>query len=103
VAAEVLGVFDAAAGDARHDATLAELAAVHVEVVAFVGAQLVRLAATRSAPGPHGRYGFDHRLQHRAVVGVGGGDAYRQRDSACFGEDVDLGSGFAPIDGVRPG
>jgi hypothetical protein len=50
VPAEAFAGFDAAAGDARHDAPAAQPGTQVAVVVAFVGACLVRLAAAGAAP-----------------------------------------------------
>ncbi len=79
--AQAGAVGDAAAGNARRDAALAELTAVDVVVVAAVGEQLARSAAGSSAAAADRRDGVDQRNQLGDVVAVAAGEADGQRDA----------------------
>jgi len=102
VPAEAIVSLDAAAGDPRDDASFAQPSSVNVVVVALVGAKLSRLASAWFAPGLRRRKLGHQWLQHRAVVGVRSGHTHDQWDSICFGQDVDLRSLLAAVDGTGP-
>lgn len=103
VAAEAFAGVDAAAGDAGGDAAFAQPSAVAGGVVALVGAEFAGPAAARSAAGPDRGDAGDQWLQRLPVVGVRGGDADDQGQAVRVGQDMDLRSGFAAVDGVRAG
>src|SRR5574340_545956 len=103
VPTQPLGALDAAAGDARHDAPQAQPATVCGRVVGLVRPELGGCAAAGTAPGAHRGDRADHRLQHRAVVGVRRGHAGDQRNSLGVGHHVNLRAGLAAVDRARPG
>src|SRR3954464_1948551 len=91
-------VRDAAAGDPRRDAALAQLAAVDVVVVAAIGEQLPRAAARPATSPADRRHGVDQRNQLCDVVAIAPGEADRQRDSAGLDHQVVLGARPSAID-----
>jgi hypothetical protein len=82
------------------DAAGAEPGAQMGVVVGFVGVELVGSGAAGSAAGADGRDGPDQGLQALAVVGVGRGHPDGERQAGVVGQHMDLGAGFAPVDGV---
>jgi hypothetical protein len=83
-----------AAGDPGGDAAGAELAAVLVVVIATVGEQLPRSAASAADR----RHGVDQGDQLGDVVTVAAGEGDRQRDAAGVADQVVLGAGAAVVD-----
>ena len=93
----VLGL-DAATGNARDDAPLAQGQAKVPVVVAFVGVQLVRSPARSTAGfGTDGLYGVDGGEHHPRVVDVGGAHEDRERYALGVDHKMALPALFASV------
>lgn len=103
VAAEPLRGLDPFAGYAVADAPLAEPSAQVVIVVALVGVQLCRAAATGSAGRTNRRDATHERLKALAVVHVGSRDAQRQWESVPVRDQVNFRSQLAAVGRIRSG
>jgi hypothetical protein len=96
------GVRDAAAGDARDDAALAQEPAVLVEVIAAGGEQLVGLAPRPPAPAADRGDRVEQREQLGDVVAVPAGQRDRERDAVGADDQVVPGAGMTAVDRGRP-
>src|SRR4051812_4539836 len=103
VPAQLLAALHSAAGNPRSDPPRAQPGPQMLIVIALVRVQLARPAPPAPTPGADRRNGLHLRDEHGAVMGVGGADRHRQRQSAAVGEHVQLGAGLAAIDRVRAG
>jgi hypothetical protein len=101
LAAQPGAVGDAAAGDPRSDAALAELSAVDVVVIAAVGEQLPRPPARPSASTPDRWDGINQRDELGDVVAVAAGECHGQWYAAGVAEQVVLGARPAAVDRGR--
>jgi len=94
---------DAAPGNTRPDAQLAQVGAATGKVIALVGMQLVRPASGPTATAAHHRQGIDQLLEHHRVMPVGARDAENQRDALAVRDDVALAAELAPVRRVGAG
>lgn len=99
MAAQSLAGFDAFAGDAHPDALAAQPSPQLRMVVGLVGMELAGLAIPAPDRALSQLEGEHHRLQLAAVVNVGCGQADDQGQSGRIRQDVQLGTGFAPVHG----
>ena len=106
VAAQPSRGLDATAGDPGRDPTPPQRLPAAREVVGLVQ---VKLAGALARPAGSATRALDrwdrihHGLQQHGVVGVGRGQAHRQRDAAAVDQQVVLGPGLAAICRVRAG
>lgn len=104
VSAEPRGKLDAFAGEAVADATLAKPFPQVVVFVAIVCVKLGRVPTARSAAGTDRRHPAHKRLQAKAVVRVGAGDAQRQEQSVAVGDqNLRIRLQHQPTGSVDPG
>lgn len=103
VPAESVGRVDAPACDPGGDTSLGQPAAQVGAVVGLVRVQPHRPAMAWPAAGTDRGDPADQRDQRLAVVGVGRADPGDQRQPGAVGQQVDLRSGFTPVDRVWPG
>jgi hypothetical protein len=101
VAAEARSVVCFPAGDLGLDASLAELAAANVEVVAAVGADAIGSAAWPADLAPDGRDAVDERDQLGAVMAVPAGERPGERDPCRVDEEMVLGAVSGSINRAR--
>ncbi len=94
---------DAAPGNTRRDAQLAQVGAATRKVIALVGMQLVRPASGPTATAAHRRQGIDQLLEHHRVMPIGWRDAEDQRDAMAVRDDVALAAELAPVRRVGAG
>ncbi len=94
------------AGKTGRDAAKSQSPAQRRGIVGLVRVQLGRALPwppRLPAPTDDRRDGVDQRHQLGRIVGVGGREADGQGDAVPVDDQVVLGTGFAPIDRVRPG
>ena len=91
-------VGDAAAGDLRDDAALAEFAAVLVEVVAAVGVEPLGLLPRLADDAADLRQRVDQGQQLGDVVPVPAGERYLQRGAGAVDDQVMLRASMAAVD-----
>src|SRR6187549_3264834 len=103
MASQALAGLDAFAGDARGDVATAQEDAAEPVVVALVGVQLGGALAPLAARAADGADGIDAGFQHRAGMGVGRGQRYREGDAASVDHKVALRPRFTAIRRIRPG
>ena len=94
---------DAAPGNTRRDAQLAQVGAATRKVIALVGMQLVRPPARPAALSSHQWQGIDQLLEDHRIVPIGTGDAEHQRDALAVRDDVALAAKLAPVRWVGAG
>jgi hypothetical protein len=100
---KLLAALDPALGDPRHDLAPAQCLAAVLEVIPFVGVQLVRPLAWPPDALPDRRHRLDQRLKELAVVPVRGREEEGKWDAVAIDEEVPLGAGPAAVRRVRPG
>ncbi len=101
VAAEAGSVFGLAACDLGSDATLAELAAPSVVVVAAVGADTIGSAARPADFAAYRRHKVDERDQLGAVVAVAARERPGERDPRGVDEEMMLGAVSGSVNRAR--
>ena len=102
VSSEALTALDAAAGDAWHDPTGAEVPTAAFEVVALVvGVELGGTFAGASSSLADGVDGVDRVRQGHAVVPVGARQGDGEGQACPIHDEVALGAGLAAVRGVR--
>ncbi len=72
-------------------------------VVSLVGMEFGGALPPPTAGAHDGHDGIDGGLQHAAVVDVGGGEPYGERDAVPVDHNMALAARFAAIRRVRPG
>jgi len=92
---------DAAAGDARDDASLVQMATAACEVVPLVGVELLGAAPRSARQTRHRGYCIDQVFEHNGVVPVRPRHRHRQRDTASVYDEMSFAAKFAAIRGVR--
>lgn len=98
IGAQSCAVPGAAAGDGWHDASLADLVAVKVVVVAAVGEERVRLAAGTADPATDRWDRVEQWQQLGDVIAVATRQQNRERGAVPVGDQVMFRTGPAPVD-----
>src|ERR1700733_2215987 len=101
VTPKTLAGFNASPGDARDDAAHTTSRTAEDMFVGLVGVQLLRLAAWATARTADARNLVEHRLQHVALVGVGGRQLDGKRHAVAIHHQVLLRTEFSTVRRVR--
>ena len=99
--AEAAAMWRAPSRQDGDDALGAEAIAVRLRVVPPIALDHARLAPRAPAPSADGGQGGDEGVKLRDVIDVRGGYLRDERDAACVGDEVVLGTRLAAIGWVR--
>lgn len=103
VTAQALAGLDAAAGDARTDAPVAQRSAASRIVVAFVHVRLGGPPPGSAAPAPHGGDGVQRRLHHLGIMRVRRRERCCERYALLIDHEVVFGPDFPSVGGIATG